>query len=329
MCETSDGYVDQLRSMLDGAVPPAIIRQIEASVEPVLYLIQSDDETKAPGRTRTGGVPDLPQGLDWPRMTPLAEGDVMPAPWDGWDRDEAIRQRAAQRPYSFLAQVELADVAPFAPAQGRLPDTGRLYFFYSFETLDIGQWTGRVVWDDTPSEALSPAIVPPELRELHKSELAEIARLDQNFSRDQGDRGEPASRFIFPPMPLAPVDGFGVPDRAALEAEVYGINVLLEDENHSLQIEEAIDDLWNTCFDEDMAINATLAHGIIPEQDDPRRTAAAMTGTSPGDWSFLFQVHLALASDEAFAEGAVYFVIPTEDLRQHRFDRVHVEFQQT
>jgi uncharacterized protein YwqG len=59
--------------------------------------------------SRLGGSPDLPSSIAWPR------------------KDNA--------PLSFIAQVNLADVAPYE-AEGLLPRDGLLSFFYDALTQD-------------------------------------------------------------------------------------------------------------------------------------------------------------------------------------------------
>lgn len=329
MCDTASDYISQLNAALEGVVLPAIIRRLEQAVEPLLYLMPTQADTDAPGTTRVGGLPDLPPGMDWPRMIPLTDGEAMPAPWDDWDSAEAIRLRDAQRPYTFLAQIDLADVSGFAPADTMLPDEGRLLFFYSFETFDPGQWVGRVIWDRTPPAALTRATLPPELEAIHAAELAERRRLDEKFGRDPDEYGDPnASRALFPATALDPLQGYGLPQFGALAFATTGLEAIVNEDMDGM-IEAAIHQAEDACLDPDLTPYARLAGGIRPEQDDPRFTAARMTGTATDDWSFLFQIDLEYASGGAFWEGAVYFLIPTEDLYQRRFDRVHVEFQQT
>ena len=53
--------------------------------------------------SRLGGSPDLPSSIEWPRK--------------------------GNAPLSFIAQVNLADVAPYE-AEGLLPRDGLLSFFY-------------------------------------------------------------------------------------------------------------------------------------------------------------------------------------------------------
>ncbi len=72
------------------------------------------------GASRLGGLPDLEEGLDWPR-------------WQG-------------QSLSFIAQISLADVAAF-PVARALPRTGLLSFFYDadqrtwgFDPADAGSF---------------------------------------------------------------------------------------------------------------------------------------------------------------------------------------------
>ncbi|RMG56461.1 MAG: DUF1963 domain-containing protein, partial [Bacteroidetes bacterium] len=100
----------------------------------------------APGRSQLGGAPDLPPEVAWPLSdtgTPLA----------------------------FLAQINLAEAAPHAPA-GLLPATGILAFFYDAEAQPWGfdpedQHRFRVLYlPDTKSlqRPAFPEALPEEAR---------------------------------------------------------------------------------------------------------------------------------------------------------------------
>lgn len=67
-----------------------------------IYLQQQDDADLAVGSSKMGGVADLPEGVPWP----------------SW-----------HEPMAFIAQFNLADVAPYDP-EGALPPQGLLSFFY-------------------------------------------------------------------------------------------------------------------------------------------------------------------------------------------------------
>lgn len=68
------------------------------------------------GASRIGGLPDLPEGAQWP---------VYPGP----PKPDAAWEAFKGEPLAFLVQVNLAEIAPFDVA-GLLPASGMLHFFY-------------------------------------------------------------------------------------------------------------------------------------------------------------------------------------------------------
>jgi uncharacterized protein YwqG len=105
----------------------------------------ASDDDLATGSTKLGGRPDLPRSFVWPQHS---NGLL-----------------------SFIAQVNLAETNPFS-ADGRLPTTGLLSFFYDslqsvwgFDPADRGAWS---VAFTGPGEPLVrhefPDQVPPEGR---------------------------------------------------------------------------------------------------------------------------------------------------------------------
>ena len=86
------------------------------------------------GTSKLGGSPDLPAKTPWP------------------DRDG--------RPMAFVAQLDLAAVAPLAP-DGQLPQAGLLSFFCS--TIDFGDDHAGLVIHTPADQPLQPRDPPPEL----------------------------------------------------------------------------------------------------------------------------------------------------------------------
>ena len=72
------------------------------------------------GFSKMGGTPELPVGMEWPRKS---DGTAM----------------------SFIAQIDFAEVHPF-DRDGRLPESGRLWFFY--DCSDEG-----MLWGFDPKDA--------------------------------------------------------------------------------------------------------------------------------------------------------------------------------
>lgn len=101
-------------------------------------------ENKLPlGTSKLGGSPDLPPGVGWPE-------------WKG-------------EPLSFIGQFRMPDVTEY-DAEGVLPRSGMLYFFYSasqetwgFDPADRGSW--RVLYADVDSSKLVRTSAPATLLE--------------------------------------------------------------------------------------------------------------------------------------------------------------------
>jgi uncharacterized protein YwqG len=96
--------------------PDGVVEAVLKSVRPSIRLLAQHPKAGEEGRIggcRIGGAPDLPRGVEWPRL---------PAD-DGSD---------AGAPLSFLLQVNLAEVA-FADVERLLPTSGMLYFFFHLD----------------------------------------------------------------------------------------------------------------------------------------------------------------------------------------------------
>ena len=94
-----------------------------------------EGSAQAFGRTRLGGVPDAPDGFQWPTRlrTGVRYGDRI----------------EAGAPLSFVAQINLAELPPVDGAEPQLPTRGMLWFFYDarFLTYDAEDADGfRVVY---------------------------------------------------------------------------------------------------------------------------------------------------------------------------------------
>ena len=120
---------------------------VEATIRTLLLSIRlipthpEYEEDRSLGRTRVGGLPDLPVGAEWPRFS--SRSLDRPANWwrsENWEKCDG-------RPYSFLGQINLSEVAPF-DIDGALPDSGLLSCFY------IDPWYASDIMDDYDETAL-------------------------------------------------------------------------------------------------------------------------------------------------------------------------------
>ena len=109
----------------------------------------ADPEPGEAGQSRLGGRPDVPRDFEWPRFQ---------------DKDDDSAD--ANRPLTFLAQVNLADATRY-DTEGLLPTAGALSFFYEMETQEWGfdprdRRSARVFFFEDPA-TLRPASVPDDL----------------------------------------------------------------------------------------------------------------------------------------------------------------------
>jgi uncharacterized protein YwqG len=104
-----DEIEGRVREMIRASdIPAEVAAALQDSLRYSIRMhaaLASDDEL-ALGATKIGGQPDLPQGIEWPE----------------W-RDA---------PLNFLAQIQLADIAAYAP-NGELPHEGMLSFFFDYQ----------------------------------------------------------------------------------------------------------------------------------------------------------------------------------------------------
>lgn len=96
--------IDDFRDRLEAVGLGHVTDDLVALVRPSCRLVPDPSiDSAAAGASRLGGVPDLPPGTEWPT--------------------------GPDAPLSFVAQINLADVAEVMPSSG-LPASGLLAFFY-------------------------------------------------------------------------------------------------------------------------------------------------------------------------------------------------------
>jgi uncharacterized protein YwqG len=275
------------------------------------------------GRTRLGGVPDVPDSFRWPtrRRTRERYGDRI----------------EAGVPLSFVAQINLAELPPLDGAEARLPSRGMLWFFYDARFLTYGAEDAdgfRVVYSEAGPDDLRRTEVP----------------------QGRGTSGDADPFEVFDPVVLTPRAELSLPSPYADPER----GLPLEDEPESEAYHEMVErrDLAGaeaqayTVFDGSPTLPppvhrvtgwpsviqndnmeaeceaSTRRGGVLGKLGDVVR--AATTAESPEDgravrdsWQLLLQVD----SDEAAGmmwgdSGMLYFWIRKEDLAARRFERV-------
>lgn len=124
-------------------------------LKPSIHLTAEEltrDTVFTTGRSRLGGQPDLPQGIQWPELNNI--------------------------PQSFVAQVNFKEIKPLMTGYD-LPSTGMLYFFFNaqqeamgFEPGDAGGF--KVIYADVPASELSKRDYPGALPEHCRYAGAEV-----------------------------------------------------------------------------------------------------------------------------------------------------------
>jgi hypothetical protein len=102
-------------------VVEAVVRRALPSIR-LIAQFPREGETSRLGGCRIGGLPDLPAGVGWPRLSAALKVDP-----------SELEQ--ADEPLWFLMQINLAEVAPINVAK-LLPTSGMLYFFFHWHPED-------------------------------------------------------------------------------------------------------------------------------------------------------------------------------------------------
>ncbi len=131
-------------------VAEAVLGGLLPSIRLVAQRPKAREEDRV-GGCRIGGLPDLPQGVEWPRLSTGVRGAAGPAPSPG-------------TPLSFLLQVNLAEVAS-ADLEQLLPKSGMLYFFFHLDEGGAGDADVAAVLFAQGSElrrTTAPPALPPD-----------------------------------------------------------------------------------------------------------------------------------------------------------------------
>ncbi len=105
--------------------PPEIVESVARRVLPSIRLIAQfpkGGEKSRLGGCRIGGLPDLPSGVEWPRLS-------------GVQKEYPSKCSSRDEPLWFLMQINLAEVSS-ADVANVLPKAGMLYFFFHWHYSD-------------------------------------------------------------------------------------------------------------------------------------------------------------------------------------------------
>lgn len=305
----------------------------EAGVELMLRLMQpvvlfEPVEGRAPaplGATRIGGTPDLPLAEPWPVRPVLANAEAIIAGGGSRHGPHLRRHLAQPLPFGFLAQVDLAEAAALGEVARELPHEGRLLFFYDG---GLGPWhdgteSCRVIWDRTPASQLERKPIPHALVDLHRDFCAALSPDAPPPDPSTIDASTPSHHWG-PERAMRLRSQLRPPARLTFETDPASGDADAE------LIEALEDEDFEASFDalfEDRVTNRQQLLGMpLPEQDDPRYSAAILGGF---DVLLLLQIDLHDYLQQRNVEGTVYFLIDRNDLAARAFDRVITVYQQT
>ena len=259
-----------------------------------IALTIAKKEKYKPGATRFGGQPDVPPGFVWPTY----EG-------------EGSHYVVKERPLSFLAQFNCAELAPF-DKEHLLPDHGLLSFFYEtdsqrwgFDPKDKG--CARVYWFEDTS-VLSAADFPADMGDDFKFPMVKI-KLESRISYPSWED----FHEVFP-------------DERDDDDAFYDIREALagEDPDDSSQLLGWPEVIQHSMFDECDLVSQGYYLGD-GWRKIPKEVIQRAQETARDRWMLLFQLDTVECGDFElmFGDcGLIYFYITKEDLAARRFDRI-------
>ena len=117
------------------------VKELRRTSQRAVYLKRADHPTDGHVRTFFGGLPRLPKGVPWPRVTSMDGDEIAP---------------------TFVMQIQLEDMPSFA-GRNALPQRGTLYFFVDTMFEGNGQPACKVIYCTGDAAQLEEAQPPPDL----------------------------------------------------------------------------------------------------------------------------------------------------------------------
>lgn len=257
-------------------------------------LLKISEGKAEPLKTKIGGKPDLPSDFEW-------------SYYEGTDYEDIT----ANRPLSFLAQINLEEVKPL-DTENLLPEKGMLYFFYELMTMEWDSVEGsfKVCYYDGDLFKLKQTELPEDMEE--ECRLPEIATEILNF-QDVPDYSD---------------DDFS--------AEEFGIDEDDTDDYYDKRFENISDDIrikllgYPDLIQGDERCECETLFRGYSEYYKMTEEMKAEVNAHIKDWILLFQFDTIETENYELMfgdSGTIYFYIRKEDLKNRNFDNVKLIMQ--
>lgn len=267
-------------------VSQSIASLSESSIRFDTALVNEDDLEI--GTSKIGGSPDLPPDTPWPK----------------WK----------ERPLSFLAQINLAELTEFEPSE-LLPPSGILSFFYDseqetwgFDPNDVGSW--RTIFCTEPRSDL--------VRHNLVDDIPEYARFPAcNLSFYQENTIPPIDTILIDSLKLTKQEQYAYFDfRHAYEESLGGVVHRILGHPDPIQ-----DNMRLEC----QLVSHGLYTGDASAFQHPRRKELESGSL---DWRLLFQLDSDDNAEMMWGDmGRLYFWIQKDALEIRDFERVWMILQ--
>jgi len=296
---------ESLRTLLTTEGLGRIADQLMERTAPTVrvYIQHAHEEDIPIGASKLGGKPDLPDGIEWP----------------SW-----------HEPMAFIAQFNLAEVAPF-DRESALPAHGLLSFFYETD----GEPLYAVRWgmpDDAPYLEDYGVDVARGWRVLyHEGEPDLFVRQERPSGLNDWVRYAPcAARFALAAT-LPDVDGPELHSIGLTDAERYTLIGLYDQINWGERWEDGGHHLLGFPYN--------LGGPALVESDEQaHRTPSGWVHATPTErlrierdttarWRLRLQVSGSDATQMGWAGGVLHWCIEEERLRRRDFSQVWLNMQ--
>jgi uncharacterized protein YwqG len=273
-----EGGFDAFRERLAVAGLGRFADSLVEMARPSVRLVADSAAPVIDRSSRLGGSPDLPPSMEWPGKE--------------------------SSPLSFIAQVNLADVAPYE-SEGLLPPDGLLSFFYDAVTQDA--------WGFDPADHDSAAVVytPASAATQRREPPADLS----NDGVFKGLGLRPRAEVTFPPWESYDVETLGM----TLDQALTYSQLLDTEDNVIHRLLGHPDPVQGDMQVECQLVTNGLYCGNSMGYQDPR---AKELQAGAAQWRLLLQIDSQDEAEMMWGDvGRLYYWIKHSDLRARNWER--------